>query len=32
MCGAEIPVGEDDPNYRLYCEKNGQRTEIMIKN
>lgn len=31
MCGAEIPVNEDDPNYRAYCDKNVQRIDLMVK-
>lgn len=31
MCGAEIPVHEDDPNYRAYCDKNVQRIDLMVK-
>jgi hypothetical protein len=32
MCGAEIPVYENDKNYELYCKRNLERLNIMVKN
>lgn len=31
VCGAEIPVAQDDPNYSTYCDRAQERVDVMIK-